>query len=87
MKGVLIFQNTNLPKKLCIRFTPYDYSFLFTNIFCKGVFTTLFLFLKNSRNGKNTSGVILVSEKLWEYNPRFINMFLVIFVSQNPAWI
>jgi hypothetical protein len=61
-----LFSKHKFIKNLFIRFTPYEYSFIFTNIFCKGSFTILFFFFsqKKSRNGKNTSWVLFLFLKM-----------------------
>jgi hypothetical protein len=51
MKGVLIFK-IQAYQKLEMRFTPYEYSWNFTSIFCKGIFTTIFLVFKIAEMGR-----------------------------------
>jgi hypothetical protein len=54
----------------------------------KIIFTNAFpVFFLNSRDGKNTPLVLLLSPKFWEDYPRFIKVFVVFFMKPHLAMI
>jgi hypothetical protein len=79
-----LFSKHKFIKDLFMRFTPYEYSSLLTNIFCNGIFSQLFsVSKKNSRNGKKTSMALLLSLKIGIL-PNVYRNTCCYFISQTP---
>jgi hypothetical protein len=86
MKGVFIFK-IKVYQKSEMRFALSVYTFHFTNIFYKSIFTTYLLVFKNSINGENLSLVLFLSLKIMGILPKVYKIVCVYFLSRNPAWL